>query len=81
MTEENLFWAAGDQIAEVVAWLAKGEIDREASLLRALRRAPLPRKFVPRQLLKPLPGQRLELPEAPGPLLVQPRPSCYHTIS
>ena len=35
---------AGDKIAELVAWLEKGEITAEEELLEALAAAPLPRK-------------------------------------
>ena len=44
MPDSSVAPHAGDKIAELVAWLEKGEITAEEELLEALAAAPLPRK-------------------------------------
>ena len=45
-----------------MAWLKHGAIDREGALRRALCKLPLPRRFVPAALSRPVSGQPLALP-------------------
>lgn len=62
---------AGRKLCQLIDWLRAGGIDREAGLIRALSRLPLPKKYTPQRLQRPAAGQPLELPDAASNLRVR----------